>query len=49
MSVRQAVVPGSHHFDDHAERCAVVCLYWVDALSRRVRCDQIASLSLPVE
>jgi hypothetical protein len=45
----QAVIPSSAHFDDHAERCAVVCLYWVDAGASRVRCDRIASLSLPIE
>ena len=44
----QAVVPGSEHFDDHGERCAVVCLFWLDASDRRVRCDQFASLSLPI-
>lgn len=44
----QAVVPNSHHFDDQAERCAVVCLYWIDAGARTVRCDRIASLSLPL-
>ncbi len=45
----QAVVPNSDHFDDHAERCAVVCLYWIDAVARTVRCDSFASLSLPIE
>lgn len=44
----QALVPGSEHFDDHAERCAVVCLYWIDAEDRTVRCDGFASLSLPI-
>ena len=44
----QAVIPSSEHFDDHAERCAVVCLFWLDATARIVRCDRIASLSLPI-
>lgn len=44
----QAVIPSSEHFDDHAERCAVVCLFWLDASARVVRCDRIASLSLPI-
>lgn len=45
----QAVVPRSEHFDDHAERCGVVCLYWVNVIERAVRCDRIVSLSLPIE
>ena len=45
----QAVIPRSEHFDDHAERCAVVCLFWLDAAVRIVRCDRIADLSLPIE
>lgn len=45
----QAVVPGSDHFDDFAERSGVVCLYWLDVRERSVRCDRIASLSLPIE
>ncbi len=44
-----AVVPNSGHFDDRAERCAVLCLYWVDDAGRTVRCDRIASLSLPLQ
>lgn len=43
-----AVVPHSEHFDDHGERCAVVCHYWLDPTARTVRCDGIASLSLPL-
>jgi len=42
----QAVIPRSEHFDDNAERCAVVCLFWLDASARSVRCDRVASLSL---
>lgn len=45
----QAVVPDSAHFDDHGEWSAVVCLYWVDPAARTVRCDRIASLSLPID
>jgi hypothetical protein len=45
----QSLVPASEHFDDSAERCGVVCMYWVDPATRTVRCDQIASLSLPIE
>ncbi len=44
----QAVIPSSEHFDDHAEPCAVVCLFWLDDNARIVRCDRIASLSLPI-
>ena len=44
----QAVIPGSDHFDGYAERCGVVCLYWLDVSSRTVVCDRIASLSLPL-
>lgn len=45
----QAVVPGSGAFDDHGERSAVIRLYWLDAEARTIRCDRIASLSLPLE
>jgi hypothetical protein len=45
----QAVVPNSDHFDDYAERSGVVCLYWVDVEARTVRCDRIATLSLPID
>ena len=45
----QARIPNTEHFDDHAERCAVVCLYWLDVAARTARCDQFASLSLPIE
>lgn len=44
----ETVIPDSDHFDDHAERCAVIGLYWVDPSDRNVRCDRIASLSLPL-
>lgn len=44
----QAVVPGSDHFDDYAERSGVICLYWLDAMNRTVRCDRFAMLSLPI-
>jgi len=44
-----AVVPGSDHFDDYAERSGVICLYWLDAMDRTVRCDRFTTLSLPVE
>ena len=44
----QAVVPRSEHFDDDAERCGVVCLYWLDVQRRIVRCDRFASLGLPI-
>lgn len=43
------VIPGSAHFDSFAERCGVVVLYWIDVPTRSVRCDRIASLSLPIE
>lgn len=45
----QAVLPHSEHFDDALERCAVVCLFWIDVRRRAVRCDRIASLTLPIE
>ena len=45
----QAVVPGSDHFDDFAERSGVVCLFWIDVTDGTVRCDRFASLSLPIE
>jgi hypothetical protein len=45
----QAVVPNSDHFDDYAERSGVVCLYWVDVTAGTVRCDRIATLSLPID
>jgi hypothetical protein len=45
----QAVVPDSDHFDDYAERSGVVCLYWVDVAARSIRCDRIATLSLPID
>lgn len=45
----QAAIPNSEHFDDYAERCAVVCLFWLDAGARTVRCDRFASLSLPID
>jgi hypothetical protein len=44
----QAVIPNSEHFDDYAERCGVICLYWIDVSARSVRCDRFASLSLPL-
>lgn len=44
----QAVIPSSEHFDEHAERCVVVCLFWLNASARSVQCDRFASLSLPV-
>jgi len=44
----QAVIPRSEHFDDNAERCAVVRLFWLDASACSVRCDRVASLSLPI-
>ena len=45
----QAVVPDSEHFDDHLQRCAVICLYWIDVPNRVARCDGFASLSLPID
>ena len=45
----QAVLPGSGHFDAHGERCAVICLYWLDAEARTIRCDRLASPSLPTD
>lgn len=45
----QAVIPHSDHFDDHAARCGVLCLFWVDVRRRSVRCDRFASLSLPID
>jgi hypothetical protein len=44
----QAVVPDSEHLDDNVELCGVVCLFWIDVRGRSVRCDRIASLSLPI-
>lgn len=36
------VIPGSIH----APQQIVFCSFWVDTLSRTVRCDQIATLSM---
>lgn len=33
----RAVIANSDHFDDHAERCAVICLHWIDVSTRSVR------------
>jgi hypothetical protein len=38
-----AVVPGSEH-----EGKAVTCSYWIDEQRRAVRCDNFASLSMPI-
>lgn len=44
----EVVVPHSDHFDDCAQRCGVICLYWLNVGARTVCCDRFASLSLPV-